>query len=196
MKVASVLVMLFLLGAPYTVAAQTQQGNPAGQRAAEDAERTARRFRAGVEGGVGLDPQILHVGGLVTFGPLFTPNILFRPGVEIGGGEVTTVFGINLNVIYNVPGVSDDARWMPYVGAGPTFGLSHRSFETDEGEHVDQAGVPSDQEERGRFDFSDTDFNAGMNFIVGMRRQNGMFVEMRATAWGVSNVKLLVGATF
>ena len=205
MKFGSVLSLLLLLGIPGTLAAQTlqsnaQQGNTpaAAQQAADDAERTARRFRAGVEGGVGLDPQILHVGAFATFGPIFRPTLQFRPGVELGGGEITTVFNINLNVLYTIPGVSRDARWTPYVGAGPTFGLSHRGFETEEGEHVDVdgAGIDDDDEDRSRFDFSDTDFNAGMNFIVGMRRQNNLFFEMRATAWGVSNVKLLVGTSF
>ena len=50
--------------------------------------------------------------------------------------------------------------------------------------------------DRGRFDFSDTDLDGGMNFIVGMRRQSGMFFEMKATAWGVSNVRLLAGFNF
>jgi hypothetical protein len=203
MKFGRVLSLLLLLGIPGTLAAQTlqsnaQQGNTGAgaQQAADDAERTARRFRAGVEGGVGLDPQILHVGAFATFGPIFRPTIQFRPGIELGGGEITTVFGINLNVLYTIPGVSRDARWTPYVGAGPTFGLSHRGFETDEGEHVDVDGDSDDDNDRSRFDFSDTDFNAGMNFIVGMRRQNNLFFEMRATAWGVSNVKLLVGTSF
>ena len=35
-----------------------------------------------------------------------------------------------------------------------------------------------------------------MNFIVGMRKQNGMFFEMKATAWGVSNIRLLAGFNF
>ena len=194
MKFEHVLALLMLLGLPCIAAAQTQPGS-AGQQVADDAERTARRFRVGVEGGVGLDPQILDVGAHATFGPVFRPNLQFRPGVEIAGGEITTVFGINLDVLYNVPGFSRDARWMPYVGAGPSFGLSHRGFETDEIEHVDENAVPN-ADDRNRFDFSDTDFNAGMNFVIGMRRQNGMFFEMKATAWGVSNVKLLMGTTF
>jgi hypothetical protein len=53
----------------------------------------------------------------------------------------------------------------PYVGAGPTFGLSHRGFETDD---VDKVNGVDDEDSPNRFDFSDTDFNGGMNFIVGM----------------------------
>ena len=48
-----------------------------------------------------------------------------------------------------------------------------------------------DEDDPNRFDFSDTDFNGGMNFIVGMRKRSGVFFEMRATAWGVSNIRLL-----
>jgi hypothetical protein len=62
---------------------------------------------------------------------------------------------------------------------------------------VDVPGVPDDDDnEDSRFDFSDTDFNGGMNFIVGMRKQNGTFFEMKATAWGVTNIRLLVGFNF
>jgi hypothetical protein len=63
-------------------------------------------------------------------------------------------------------------------------------------DNVDVDGIPDTLEDRGRFDFSDTDFNGGMNFIVGMRQPNGMFFEMKATAWGVSNVRLLAGFNF
>ena len=105
------------------------------------------------------------------------------------------MFGINIDVLYTIPGFTTETRWLPYVGAGPNFSLSHRSFATEEGEHVDTDGSDAD-DDRSRFDFSDTDFNGGMNFIVGMRRPNGMFFEMKATAWGVSNVRLLAGFNF
>ena len=118
--------------------------------------------------------------------------------MEVGLGEVTTFVGINLDVLYVLPGATGTTRWTPYIGAGPTFGLSNRSFETDELEHLNIApigGHPAD-EDRNRFDFSDTDFNGGMNFIVGARNQRGVFFEMRATAYGVSNIRLLGGFNF
>jgi hypothetical protein len=164
-----------------------QQNVPgAVQRAEADVERAARRFRIGVFGGVGLDPEIIDGGVHATFGPIFSPNVQVRPGLEIGAGEVTTMLAVNIDVLYNMPGVAADARWLPYLGAGPSFGLSHRGFETEE--DVDDG--------RSRFDFSDTDFNGGMNFIVGMRRESGAFFEMRATAWGVSNIRLVAGFSF
>ena len=164
-----------------------QQSNvPADARQAEDAvERAVRRFRIGAEGGVGLDPELIMFGAHGAFGPLFRRNVEFRPGIEIGIGEVTTTLGVNLDVLYTLPGGARGAGWTPYVGAGPNFALSHRGFESDETE-----------DDQNRFDFSDTDFEGGLNFIAGARRRNGMFLEMKATAYGVSNVRLLVGFNF
>ena len=179
------------------LAAQAQQNVPAAvQQAEAEVESAVERFGIGVQGGVGLDPEIIDFGAHATFGPFFRPTLQFRPGIEFGLGEVTTLFGINLDVLYTIPGFTRDTTWLPYVGAGPNFSLSHRSFDTEDGDHVDIDGVADDVEDRSRFDFSDTDFNGGMNFIVGMRRQTGMFFEMKATAWGVSNVRLLAGFNF
>jgi hypothetical protein len=165
--------------------AGAQQNVPAKAQDAEDAvERTVKRFGIGVEAGVGLDPELIDFGAHATFGPIFKPNVQFRPGIEFGVGEVTTTFGINLDVLYTLPGATRQTRWTPYVGAGPNFALSHRGF--------DSATV----EQPNRFDFSDTSFDAGLNFIAGARNRRGMFLEMRATAYGVSNVRLLAGFNF
>ena len=174
-------------GARMTAATSQQSNVPADARQAEDAvERAVRRFRIGVQGGVGLDPELIMFGGHAAFGPIFNRNIEFRPGVEFGVGEVTTLFGINLDVLYALPGPARGAGWAPYIGAGPNFALSHRGFDSDD----------DDDDDRNRFDFSDTDFEGGINFIAGARRRNGMFLEMKATAYGVSNVRLLAGFNF
>ena len=181
-----------LLTAPCLAVAQ-QNVPPSVQRAAADAESTARRFGVGVQGGIGLDPELIDFGAHATFGPLFGPALQIRPGVEFGLGELTTMFGINVDLLYTIPGFTSDTRWLPYVGAGPNFSLSHRGFDVED----DDDDVPSvGDDERGRFDFSDTDFNGGMNFIVGMRKQTGMVFEMKATAWGVANVRLRAGFNF
>jgi hypothetical protein len=137
----------------------------------------------GVVGGIGLDPELIEFGAHATLGPVFTPGFEFRPGIDFGLGEVTTTFGINLEGLYMLGGSVADRSWSPYVGAGPNFALSHRGFETD-------------QDDRNRFDFSDTDFVTGFNFIAGARRANGAFLELKATAYGVSNVRLLAGFNF
>lgn len=176
--------------------AATQQAGSTAQPAGAELVEDARRFRVGVQGGAGLDPEILDVGVHASFGPIFSRNIQFRPVFELGAGELTTLFGINLDVLYTFPGFGGDTRWIPYVGAGPNFGLSHRGFETDDLDNIDLPDDVTVSEDFDRFDFGDTDFNGGMNFIVGMRRQSGAFFEMKGTAWGVSTIRLLAGFNF
>jgi hypothetical protein len=176
---------------PVSVAAQSGGGQtnvPAPAQNAEDAvERAVRRFRIGVEGGVGLDPELIMFGAHGAFAPVFSRSIEFRPGVEFGIGELTTLFGINLDVLYMMPGATSRTRWSPYIGAGPNFSLSHRGFSTDQQDEVD---------DRNRFDFGDTDFEGGFNFIAGARSRGGTFFELKATAYGVANVRLLGGFNF
>jgi hypothetical protein len=165
---------------------QAQQNVPAKAQDAEGSvERAVKRFGVGVEGGVGLDPELLAFGAHATFGPVFRRNVQFRPGIEFGVGEVTTTLAINLDVLYTFSAAATrQTRWTPYFGAGPSFGLSHRGFEST----TDPQG--------NRFNFSDTSFDAGLNFIAGARNRSGLFLEMRATAYGVSNVRLLAGFNF
>ena len=176
-----------------STAAALQQSNvpAAAQNAADDVEDAARRFRLGVRAGVGLDPELINFGAHAMLGPIFSPNFTFRPGIEFGVGEITTMFGVNLDVLYTLPGATAQTRWLPYFGGGPNFGLSHRGFDTDDEDNVD-----SEDDTRNRFDFSDTDFNGGFNFIVGARNRGGTFFELNATAYGVSNIKLLAGFNF
>ncbi len=169
------------------VAAAEQDAQPPNvpqpARTAEaDVERTVRRFRIGVEGGVGLNPELIEFGAHAAFGPIFRRGIEFRPGVQFGVGEVTTLFAINLDVLYLFPESAAGARWVPYGGAGPNFALSHQGF---------QATTTTN-----RFNFSDTTFDNGFNVIVGARNRNGVFVELKATAYGVRNVALLGGFNF
>jgi hypothetical protein len=134
------LVLFALLCLPQHAAAQQsssgatgtpQNQPPAVQRAEADVERNAKRWRLGVQGGVGLDPEILHVGVHAEFGPIFNRNVEFRPVFELGAGEITTTLGINLDGLYLFPGASTDTRWLPYVGAGPNLGWSHRSLDVE-----------------------------------------------------------------
>jgi hypothetical protein len=156
-------------------------------------ERTVKRFGMGFQGGVGLDPELVDFGVHAHIARVFRDNISFRPGIEIGLGEITTLLNFNLDVLYTFPGYDTDSptRWVPYAGTGPAFGLSHQGVSATD---VDDPDVTDEDENR--FDFSDTDFNFGMNFIFGVKKASGLFVEMKATAWGVSNIRLLVGFNF
>lgn len=168
----------------------------AGQQAA--IERAVRRFQIGVEGGIALDPELIVLGAHGSFGPLFTPNLRFRPGLEMGFGEVTTSLALNFDFVFTLT-EDQPQRWRPYFGFGPNFGFSNRSF-AEEGEiTVEDPDAPdgeTETESTSRFDFSETDGEAGLNIIVGARRANGLFMEMRANAYGIGNIKLLVGFDF
>jgi hypothetical protein len=146
-------------------------------------ERQLRRYNAGIVGGVSVQPELIMVGGHATFERVFRRAVSVRPGVQLGFGELTTLLTVDLDVLYAFPGGTRAARWAPYVGAGPTIGFGHRSLEGE-----DDDGT--------RFDFGDFDAEHGFNFIVGMRNRSGAFFEMKATAGGFSDVRLLAGVTF
>ena len=97
------------------------------------------------------------------------------------------VANVNLDVTWMLPGATRTTQWAPYVGAGPNFALSHRGIDTTNDPEADEGS---------RFDFSDTDFKTGFNFIAGARSRNGVFFEMKATAYGVSTIRLLGGFNF
>lgn len=159
-------------------------------------ERQARRYRAGVSAGAALDPELISLDAFATFGPLFNRNINFRPNLEFAFGELTTLFGIHLDAIYTLPGVSRSIKWAPYVGAGPTFSFSHQGFEGDSSNAEINTTNGSVNVDNGRFDFSNYEWHNGVNFIVGARSPGGKFFEMKSTAWGAANIRLLGGFEF
>jgi hypothetical protein len=181
----TVLAVAILPNDPDTPAApRTADPVPPDVRAMETTiERQLRRYNAGAVAGVSVQPELIIIGGHATFERVFRRSISFRPGLQLGFGEVSTLLNIDLDVLYAIPGSTRGTRWAPYVGAGPTVGFRHRSFENED-------------DEGNRFDFGDFDADNGFNFIVGMRRANGAFFEMKATASGVTDVRLLAGVTF
>ncbi|MEO5823518.1 MAG: hypothetical protein ABIT71_23690 [Vicinamibacteraceae bacterium] len=146
-------------------------------------ERQLRRYNAGGVAGVSVQPELIVVGGHVTFERIFRRSISVRPGLQLGFGEISTLLNVDVDVLYAIPGATRRTRWAPYVGAGPTIGFRHRSFEDENDDGT-------------RFDFGDFDADNGFNFIVGMRNPKGAFLEMKATASGVTDVRLLAGVTF
>ena len=100
--------------APSRLASFQQTNVPPEVRQAEvTVEATARRFRLGVDAGVGLDPELLMFGAHGTFGPLFNRNVDIRQESSSDSVRLTTMFGINLDVLYVLPGVARGARWTP-----------------------------------------------------------------------------------
>jgi hypothetical protein len=173
--------------APATAEAAAEDPVPLQVRRLESQiEHGARKYRAGLMIGAALDPELISLAGSATMGPFFTRDFQFRPSLEFAFGELTTLFGIHLDAIYTLPGMPRSIRWSPYLGIGPSFAFSHRNFEE---ERVDGTQVD-------RFDFGDFSWNNGLNFIVGARSPKGVFFELKATAYGISKVRLMGGFEF
>jgi opacity protein-like surface antigen len=151
------------------------------RRLERNIEREAKRFQLGVRGGVGLDPELVLIGVQSQIGPFFSPDLYLRPNVEFGYGEVTALFGLNLEAIYRLPINSRRGRWSAYFGAGPGFNFVHRSF--DQGD---------------RIDFDDFHSDTGLNILGGMRFRSGAFAELKTSVYSSSSptLRLMVGYSF
>lgn len=151
------------------------------RQAEQDVERQVRKYRVGVQGGLVIDPELVSIGVHANVGPFFTSRFAVRPHFELGFGELTTLLALNVDGIYRLR-PSAGQRWTPYFGAGPSFSLSHRGFEGEE-----------DGE---RFDFGDTDWETGLDLLVGFENRNGMFLEFKATPYSVGHARFIVGYSF
>ena len=159
-------------------------GSSAGQATAENAptippevghverdiERSARHYQVGLSAGVGLDPEVILVGATGQFGPIFTPDLYFRPGIEFGWGEVTTLFALNPEVVYRLPLTARNGRWSTYVGVGPGFNFTHQSFDetTNSGSRVD---------------FHEFHNDSTLNILGGVQFRSGMFTEITTSVY-------------
>jgi hypothetical protein len=157
------------------------------RRMENDIERQARRFQVGVRAGVALDPELIMIGTQAQVGPFFSRDVFLRPSVEFAFGEVTALFGLNLEAIYRLPLTSRTGRWSAYVGAGPGFNFIHRNFESSTG----GAGGS-------RIDFGDFKSDTGLNILGGMRFRSGMFTELKTSVYSdyAPTLRMVVGYNF
>ena len=149
-----------------------------------DIERQLRKFQVAVTAGVALDPELVIIGGNVQIGPVKRSGLYFRPGVELGIGEVTTMIGFNGEMIYRLPITSASDRWSSYLGGGIGVNLIDQSF--------------NGEEDGNRFSFGDFKSDTALNLVAGVRRRNGVFLELRTSIYSEPSptLRLLVGYTF
>lgn len=158
---------------------------PASVRQLErEIQRQTNRWRLGVRGATSLDPELFLFGVHSQLGPFFNENVYARPNLEIGFGELTTLVAVNFEGIYRLPVVQRTSRWNVYAGGGPALNFSRRSFE----EEAD--------EDRGRIDFSDLDLDVGFNFLIGIQQREGLFLELKSTAYSLPTIRFEVGYNF
>ena len=126
----------------------------------------AQQVRAGVQGGVSLDPDQGFIGGHVETSPL-VDRVRFRPGVDIGFGDDLTLVGINLEFTY---AFTETRPWNIYAGGGPA--INWYNFDND------------------------SEAEAGFNFLVGAKSRQGLFFEMKIGVMDSPDLKFGVGYTF
>lgn len=126
----------------------------------------AQSVAPGFQAGVSIDPDQFYFGGHFETSPL-VDRVRFRPNVEIGVGDDVTLIAGNFEFIYSF---TENRPWNLYAGAGPAINW----FDFDAGSETE----------------------AGFNFLVGAKHQNGMFFEMKVGAMDSPDLKFGVGYTF
>jgi hypothetical protein len=154
-------------------------------RVERDIERSARHYQIGINVGVGLDPELILVGATGQFGPIFSPDLYFRPGVEFGWGEVTTMVSLKPELVYRLPVTARAGQWTLYVGGGPGFNFTHKSFNqtTSSGSSVSFHSLHDD---------------ATLDILGGIQRRGGMFTEIQTSVYAQTApvLSLVIGYRF
>jgi hypothetical protein len=121
---------------------------------------------AGVRAGVSLNPDQFYFGGHVETTPV-VDRLRFRPNVEVGVGNDTTLAAFNFEFIYPFP---SRQPWHVYAGAGPALNWY-------------RAGGVSDT-------------RGGFNLLLGLENTKGMFFEAKIGTIDSPDLKFGVGYTF
>jgi hypothetical protein len=144
----------------------------------------ARRWRVGVRAGAALDPELFMFGVHTQIGPIFNPNVFFRPNAEFAFGEITDLIALNLEAIYRLPITARGKTWSAYLGAGPALTFLHQNFESSQGQGRD-------------IDFGNFDYDTGFNVLAGIQRRHTFF-EMKTSLWAqpAPTLRLIIGYNF
>ena len=120
----------------------------------------------GVRAGASADPDQFYVGGHYESNAL-VERLHFKPNLEVGFGDDTTLAGLNFEFVYKVP---IDGPWSLYAGAGPAINIV--SFDDD------------------------TETDGGLNVLFGAETSQGLFFELKLGAIDSPDLKFGVGFTW
>lgn len=124
---------------------------------------TASAQSVGVRGGVSAKPDQFYFGGHVETAPLID-RLHFRPNLEVGVGDDRTLVAFNFEFAYHFP---SQTTWNVYAGAGPALNLLRFRGETDPG--------------------------GGLNLLMGVQHNRGLFAEFKVGTVDSPRVKFAVG---
>jgi len=158
---------------------------PSVRNAESQIRRDARRWRLGVRGGVGLDPELILFGVHSQMGPIFNRNVFFRPNADFEWGEITDMVALNFEAVYRIPAATHGGAWAPYLGAGPSLNFIHQSFQTQPDQSRD-------------FSFGNFDYETGFNILMGLQNRHGTFFEVKTSLYSepAPILRLIVGHNF
>ena len=120
----------------------------------------------GIRAGVSGDPDQFFFGGHYETKPLIR-RVTFRPNAEIGVGDGLTTVALNFEFVYSIRLEGEPAR--VYFGAGPAANI---------------------------YSNGDTDVRAGLNFLLGIQHDRGLFAEVKIGAIDSPEFKFTVGYAF
>lgn len=149
-----------------------------------------RKAALGFRLGLALDPELMLIGAHAEFATGIT-NLLFRPNIEFGLGQVTAEYAANAEGVYRIPFTRERGGqlevWHAYVGGGPSITVFNNEFRERDFNQTNEGNL---------FTFDDRDTVVGFNILVGLEQASGFFVEMKAGAYGNPSARVLVGFTF
>lgn len=117
----------------------------------------------GARAGVSVDPEQFYFGAHAETPPL-VDRLRFRPNVEIGLGDDITIAAFNVEFAYHFRSTE---AWNVYAGGGPALNVFKRGRETDA--------------------------EPGVNALVGVAHEDGLFAEFKVGALDGPRVKFGVG---
>jgi hypothetical protein len=127
------------------------------------APAAAQDLEFGARAGVSVEPDQFYFGGHVQTEPLID-RLRFRPNIEIGLGDDTTLVGFNVEFAYFFPTRSP---WQFYAGGGPALNIISIN--------------------------DDTRSEAGLNVLAGVQHSRGLFFEFKVGAFDSPDFKFGVG---
>lgn len=126
--------------------------------------------QVGIRAGVSAEPDQFFFGAHVETSPLVN-RLTFRPNAEIGVGDDRTLVALNLEFAWWIP--IRQHRFSVYLGGGPAANIYSAHGNGNDG-----------------------DVSGGLNFLVGVQHQQGLFGELKVGAIDSPSVKVTVGYAF
>jgi hypothetical protein len=120
----------------------------------------------GLRAGVSAEPDQFYFGGHLETGPL-VDRLVFRPNVEIGVGNDTTLVGLNFELAYKF---QTRHPWQPYALGGPALNIVHTN--------------------------GDSEAQGGFNFGLGLEHRGGLFAEVKVGVIDSASFKFGIGYRF